>query len=203
MKLYHGTAARHLASIRKHGIRPRGRKVKGNWKHTVASNPKAVYLTNAYALYFAYNATNDDDGKDQLAILEVDTDKLNIVQLMPDEDWLEQATRTIKGNKMAPFGGMSMRTMWYRKRILDYWHLWTKSLDGLGTCCYYGTIPPSAITRVATLSIAEHHRLLIEEGYDPIIFLANYKILGEKYRNSIKRLFAGEFQAHIEVIGGA
>ena len=34
MKLYHGTAARHLPKVLKHGLKPRG-KGKGNWEHTV------------------------------------------------------------------------------------------------------------------------------------------------------------------------
>ena len=98
MRLYHGTAERFLRPILSEGIKPRGRK-KGNWKHTVESNPHAVYLTNAYPLHFAANVANE---KEKLAVIEVDTSRLHLLDIVPDEDFMEQATRN--GNGPAPAG---------------------------------------------------------------------------------------------------
>lgn len=86
MLLYHGTSASHLESIKKHGIRPRGFDSKGNWEHTVLSGTDKVYLTDAYAGYFAWCAS---DGEPWL-IAEVDMDKLDQALLRPDEDAIAQ-----------------------------------------------------------------------------------------------------------------
>ena len=96
MIIYHGTAERHLKSILQTGIAPRGRSA-GNWKHSVTSNPRAVYLTVSYALHFASNACRPKEDKNML-VLEVETDLLNPYLLAPDEDFLEQGTRGYKAN---------------------------------------------------------------------------------------------------------
>jgi len=59
MLLYHGTSEAALKDILKEGIMPRTLKGQrsGNWRHTVTSNPKAVYLTDTYAAYFALVAS--------------------------------------------------------------------------------------------------------------------------------------------------
>lgn len=187
MKLYHGTSAARLPSILKDGIKPRG-KGKGNWKHSVDGNPNVVYLTIAYALYFAWTAT--DIGKNEdLLVLEIDTAKLFPFDLVPDEDFLEQATRKGPGLGLAPIEkSMKYRTAWYRRRLRGFSEYWKESVDGLGNCGYMGTIPPAAITRYAVIS---HERIaeLVMSGMDPSISLLNYKLVGDKYRNWIKWAF--------------
>lgn len=190
MKLYHGTAKSRLAGILKEGIKPRG-KSDGNWKHSVESNPDFVYLTNAYALYFAGNAVSDND---QLAVIEIDTDLLDTYKLAPDEDWLEQATRKLEQPGLAPIDKtMKYRTRWYRRRLKNtlgtgYWEY---SLAGLGTCTHYGTVPVRAITRTAVVEPDTYMRLMLFGGLDPTISLMNYKIIGDKYRNTLQWLFDG------------
>lgn len=78
MKLYHGTARATVDSILAHGIEPRGKRRRSNWKHSVESNPDCVYLTNCYPLHFSLSA-----GKDlsDLAIIEVETAGLNQARL--------------------------------------------------------------------------------------------------------------------------
>jgi hypothetical protein len=72
MKLYHGTSLRHLKSISDKGLVPRGARP-SNWK--AASHDGSVYLSNAYALYFADQAQLDDEG---LLLVEVETDRLAV-----------------------------------------------------------------------------------------------------------------------------
>src|SRR5262245_46070163 len=93
MILYHGTRAAFLPQILEQGVKPRGDK-DGNWQHTVTSNPYTVYLSVCYGLYFAMNA-RDQAGlpNGNVAILEIDTDKLDHQRLVPDEDAIERATR--------------------------------------------------------------------------------------------------------------
>jgi hypothetical protein len=101
MKLYHGTAERHLPAILRDGLKPRGKR-KGNWSHSIESNADAIYLTNAYALYFAHSATDPKDNGDRSVVLEIDTSKLDSFWLVPDEDWLEQVSRKQVGPEVAP-----------------------------------------------------------------------------------------------------
>lgn len=182
MKLYHGTSAAKIPAILRDGLKPRGRRT-GNWKHSIESNPGYVYLTNAYAIYFAGNTAKD---KEPLAVIEIDSTKLNPFCLAPDEDFLEQVTRK-KGP--APLDkDYKFRTRWYRKRLSEFSQYWEKSLEGLGTCCHFDDIGPEAITRVATLPY-ETYLDLIMHGMDPSITVMNYAICGAKYRNYIHWLF--------------
>jgi hypothetical protein len=184
MRLYHGTAARHVPAILERGLIPRGKR-RGNWQHTVTSNPATVYLTNAYGFHFANQATKS--GED-LAIVEVDTDRL--FNLAPDEDFLEQVTRK---NGPAPLDQpMKERTLWYRTRLYLYEHLWPDSLEHLGTCGHIGPIEPTAITRVATVPHASYMEMIFAEGLDPMISVLNYRIMGPHYRNSMRWIFGDE-----------
>ena len=189
MKLYHGTAERRLPTILSLGLQPRGRR-RGNWKHSILSCPDAVYLTQAYALYYAWQATDDKDKADRLAVLEIDTDKLDPALFAPDEDWLEQVSRKQDGPGVAPIDkGMNYRTKWYRKRLTRFRAHWRDSLAGLGNCTYHGDIPASAITRIAFVDKQTNADLVMCAGMDPMISLMNYKFVGGRYRAAMKRLF--------------
>lgn len=182
MLLYHGTSRAALPAILQDGIKPRGKKGKSNWKHSVESNPNCVYLTEGYGLYFAINA-----GKDltDLAIVEVDTDRLSFVDLLPDEDAIEQVSR---GHDDLPKNwDMVRRTRHYRRRMVDYGGKWPTSIKALGTCCHYGTLPTSAITRVATLDLTGNMPLRF--ACDPTISTANYAIMGGYYRQLTAHIF--------------
>lgn len=182
MILYHGTTARCLVSVLKDGLKPRGPGKKGNWQHSIESNPHCVYLTDAYAPYFAVQATRSND---KGMVIEVDTHQLNGYALLPDEDVLEQAGRGYDDVK----GDMKARTKWYRKNIHQWagGGAWTKSLEVMGTCCFYGTIPPKAITRIALIPPEEMNQLFWH--FDCSISLMNYHILKDVYRAKSRRLF--------------
>ena len=197
VKLYHGTNGAWLNNILKIGIHPRGAKGVNNWKHTVNSNPKCVYLTNSYAPYFAFNASK---GKEPLcAVIEIDTDKLFPLNLYPDEDFLEQGSRKI--DNPVP-GSMKERTIHYRKQQFTFnWPTknkdgtdttwWEASLQHLGTCAHRGTIPPSAITRAVVWP--HHPNIKLMYVWDPIIVIINQMVMGHQYHILTRKLFDGEF----------
>lgn len=190
MKLYHGTSEEVARLALKEGLKPRKLTGRSNWKETVESNDYAVYLTTAYAGYFA-SAT----GSERLGIVEVDTDLLDQMFLVPDEDFLEQASR---GQKVQGLRAKTMegRTRWFRQNLFSFNHLWRASIDGLGNCAYLSSIPPKAITRAAVID-AKHP--LIMYHVDPMIMLLNYMIMGGKYR-AISRWLIGESVLTEEVV---
>jgi hypothetical protein len=193
--LYHGTNGRWLTNILRRGIEPRGaRPARDNWKHVAhKSNPRAVYLTDSYAPYFAFNAARGEDA--MCAVMEVDTNSLEPHHLFPDEDCLEQLGRGWDG---VP-GTMSQRTLVYRSRQFqpeEYGLVkkdtelpfdWADSLRWLGTCCHRGTIPVSAIIRAVTWPHRQNAWMAFV--WDPSITLMNQRICGNRYRALTARLF--------------
>jgi hypothetical protein len=195
MKLYHGTTSRHLPKILVEGLTPNKHNLNSNWDHTVASIDDRVYLTNAYALYFAGQAveTEGDADQDVLAIVEVDTDLLDEDLFVADEDAVEQANR---GQDDLPDDWSAIqRTMYYWDHAHEY--SWEGSLKVLGTCAYQNIIPPEAITRIALISIKKYSRLVMG-GYDPFISVQNYRIMGAKYRHASQWLFDAGVEQEVD-----
>ncbi len=197
MKLYHGTNAAHVPSIMKGGLKPRGKKAKGNWGHTITSRHDAIYLTNAYAPYFAMNSTG---GERKGAIIEIDSERLNFLNLVPDEDALEQFTkRGIMSGKIPAKGeaplewSMEKRTRFYRDRLQNYAGMeqWKDSLKAMGNCAYLGPIPASAITRIAIIDVDKAPVLAIN-AIQPSITITNYRLVGDRYRGYIKWIFGDD-----------
>lgn len=192
MKLYHGTDAANLAAIRAHGVRPRAATRRpSNWGHTIESNPHAVYLTDTYALYFAVNGAADDSWP---AILELDTEALRPDLLAPDEDALEQATRVLPTDGVPPelrpgaaLEGMVTRTRWFRRHALRLANFWPVSVELLGTCAYYGPVPPAAITRVAVIDPDTAPAMTV--ALDPMVSISNHRFCGAFYRNATRAIF--------------
>lgn len=182
--LYHGTSQAALGKILIEGIKPRGKHGKSNWKGTVESNPNCVYLSEGYALHFAINATDDK----QAAIIEVDTDRLIFCDLLPDEDAIEQTNRG--KDKLPHTWTMKQRTRYYRKRMTHYFGQYDVSLKALGTCCHFGIIPISAVTRVATVDLAAN--VALRWACDPTISLMNYQFMAGYYRQLNRHIFGDE-----------
>lgn len=186
MKLYHGTSARHLKKIAKRGILPRATSgAKGNWNHTVLSNRDKVYLTNAYAGYYACCASRTAD--EAWAVIEVDTDRLNLDDMRPDEDFLAQVGQP---PQRSPIKNLLKRTEWFRDRLDDFAHEWEKSLEFLGNAAHAGTITPSAISRVCLFEPASNPYVAFT-CTDPSISVMNYLFLGGRYR-ALTRWFMGD-----------
>lgn len=185
MKLYHGTSSTNLKSILTEGLKPRGRK-KGNWSHSIESNPKAVYLTIAYPFHFAHNVSK----KENLVVFEVETDLLPPWLLAPDEDFLEQVTRD-KEEWSHVTGDFIARTRWFRKRALkEFGHNWELSIKGMGTCCFYGKIAPTVIKRYAIVPYTSNIALKQDATITPL----NYLIIGPYYRDLVRHTFGDPLQ---------
>lgn len=184
MKLYHGTTEDVARLALEEGLLPREETgIESHWD-TCPSREDMVYLTRAYAPYFAFSATEKDE---RWGLIEIDTDlildgldgKLDRY-LYPDEDFLEQASR--RGNSPCPEGlSMEARTQWFREHLLDFQHYWKDSVDGLGNCACYGAVPVECITRIV-LYDPNKNRTMSMFASDPTISLINYSIMGQKYR---------------------
>jgi hypothetical protein len=179
-RLYHGTTSRHLTRILSYGIRPRGTRRKGNWE-TFPSRPDFVYLTTAYAPYFAWNAA--DTSRDEKAlVVEVDASLLDESRLFPDEDFVAQA---ISQTEKRPLSEVHPKV---RDTLLYYGDLTQASIDHLGNVAHRGTVQPEAITRHAIIDLKKQ-RDLAWACMDPSISCINYQICGSKYRSIIAWIF--------------
>ena len=187
MLLYHGTNETVARTALIAGLMPRGwREADSIWEGC-PSSPDHVYLTTAYAGYFAMNATPENE---RWGIVEIDTDLIpeDFGTLVPDEDFLEQATRGQETPTEWDLPeGMEARTEWFRERLYSFAHLWDKSIEGLGNCAYEGAVPPSAITRVGLFAPTSNPSIAMMI-MDPMITLMNYRICGPKYRALVQWL---------------
>jgi len=174
-KLYHGTSESRARKLLIEGITPRGKRA-GNWEHTIESNPKAVYLTDAYPIYFAYTAASNLDERG--AVIEIDLAKVDQSRLHPDEDVLEQAGRKFDHLQKK---GMIERTRYYRRHARENPN-WQKSLEAMGTCGYYGVIPPQAISKIVLVEWKKFDAGFLLSMVDCSITLLNYRFCQDKYR---------------------
>jgi hypothetical protein len=187
--MYHGTTEAIGRMALTKGLKPRRMTGKSNWKHAVESNPSLIYLTNAYAAYYALQAIKKFKGE-KIAIVEVETDLLDETKLRPDEDFIEQATKRDEENNAGIMGRtMNERTTYIRNHIDEFSNSWKLSVEHLGNCGYKGVIK-DAITRVSVVDISKCKAMCFE-AMEPVITLMNYKICGKQYR-MLNRWFMGE-----------
>jgi hypothetical protein len=178
--LYHGTTDKHLDRILSHGLKPRGKRRKGNWD-SYPSHPDFVYLSTAYSPYFAWNATDDNKGEKAL-VVEVDSRLLAETRLFPDEDFVAQVISKTEGR---PLDEVHPKV---RDTILYYGDLAQASIEHLGNVAHRGDVPVEAITRYATIDLGKQMDLAWA-CMDPSISLTNYRICGNKYRSIIAWIF--------------
>lgn len=185
MKLCHGTSARHLKSILRDGLQPRGNR-KSPWKE-LPGHPLRVYLTTAYAFFYGLQAIGDNE---DIIVVEAEVSLLN---LYPDEDYVAQRY-TKEGDEEGKGLNLIQRTAVIR----DEMHLYEKglrisvaeeSLNMLGNASHHGPIPPDRITRIARIPRRDHGEIVACE-FDPTITVLNYRNLGEGYRQFQDSLFA-------------
>lgn len=185
MRLYHGTCARHLERILDRGLEPRRRR-KGNWKE-FPSRPEMVYLTTAYAPYFAISAAKNN----MALILEVEPDPAN---LYPDEDFISQVLAFQSGKSLEEVHRKVVRN------LEGYRHHSRDSLEGLGNASHRGSIPSSRISRYCLLDSNLRPELAMF-ALDPSISIMNYRFCGARYRSIISWLF-GDRQDFELMMGG-
>ena len=199
MKLYHGTSERVARIAWEHGLQSRQwqgveeQEDRSRWQFP--SGYDRIYLTNCYAAYFAMVASNDERWNDngRWAIVEVDAEEL---QLFPDEDFLEQATRgrndlPLDDDELGPpwpelheaGRDVHKRSKWFRDYACHFPHLAGDSLEHLGTCAVFDEVPAENITRVMLFDpiASDGNRVAATFAMDPQISLINYKIMRGKY----------------------
>jgi len=178
MKLYHGTTEVVARQALEKGVLPRAESGVSTVWPDCPSRSDMVYLSRAYAPYFAACAAEPGA---KWGIIEVETDLMEETLLHPDEDFLEQATRG-RGD-LAPLGlDMHQRTGWFRTKLEDFQHHWEQSIEHLGNCAYAGAIAPAEITRVVIYDPTSNPFFSVM-AVDPHITLMNYKFLGgSKYK---------------------
>ena len=180
MKLYHGTSERYLEQILRDGLQPRGGRG-GNWEKC-PSRGDCVYLTVAYAPYYGYFTANEEEG---IVTIEVDSCLLDRGNLLPDEDYIAQASH----ENAIPGETLEEKTIWVRDRLHTLGNYQEMSLNGLGNCCNRGAIPLEAITRIA-IAAPDKTRHLCLMAADPTITIMNFTLMKEIYQN-LTRAFAG------------
>jgi hypothetical protein len=201
--LYHGTAASKLERIKAQGILPRSiSRATDNWKHTVTSNRSAVYLTSAYPWHFAACASKNDN---RGLILEIKGDLLNPRYLCPDENFMEQASRNVGPSEEQPYlaevgWSMKKRVRHYRNICRYNPHLTEMSLEGMGTCAYYGKIPWPAVTRYVVIEWSKLHPGMYIMAIDSTVAAINFKILRQRHEAYV-RWFFGDPVEPSELIG--
>lgn len=189
MKLYHGTSVSRLSAILYAGILPRKEsKQRSQWEHSVVSAADRVYLTDIYAPYFAFHAASRDEAS--ALLLEVDADLLPKEKLVPDEDFLEQATRNQPINGLSRYASMHERTRFFRDRAHRKPELAKLSLQHLGTCAFMGRVPAMAVTRYATVDLKKGMALNLI-ATDAMVTLLNHRFCSDKY-SALTRLIFGE-----------
>ena len=183
MLLYHGTKGSLIPTIWAEGVKPRSTN-KSNWE--MESRADLVYMTRVYAGYFAFAASDDTDDA-EWGIVEIDSDKLDESNFLPDEDFIEQASRA-RGDFAQKQIGMEAATKLIRENLEEWRDCWALSLDGIGNCAYQGIVPPKAITRVAIYDPSTN-RELTWSCVDPCISILNYKLCSDKYSSLTMQLF--------------
>jgi len=155
MILYHGTNLTFGKAIMENGFLDRVGSHKSNWSKDIQSKEGFVYLTNAYAFYYAVACSKGSKG----AIIQVNVDAKD---LYPDEDFIMQINKLSKEETALI-------------NLEDYKHTAMLSLNNLGTVC----IKPDRIT---VTGYREFDINDIIRYSDPSITLMNYRILGGYYK---------------------
>ncbi len=159
MILHHGTSVTRARHAAQRGLLPPKLSGKISFPRTPA-HPCCVYLTDTYPLYFA-NIACSQDGADFTVVISIDTVALNSDAFLPDEDVLEQLNRST--DDLPRQLSASERTLLYRKSLADFTGSvgWLHSLDLLGTCAFWGSIPPEAFVSLVVVDTQKQSKLMM------------------------------------------
>lgn len=150
----------------KNGFKDRVKAGRSNWEGSALSNKGFVYLTSAYAFYFAMAASNNQP---KASVIKVEIDTKSVY---PDEDLLH-------------FLGLP-EERWRGKNFLGFKFLGERSLQDLGNVA----VRPTKILRIVGRKDFDIREMMYFS--DPSISPMNYKILGGYYRTLTDKWFNGE-----------
>jgi len=193
MKLYHGTSEQNFKEILSQGrLKPRRDSKRDNWNTKIKSRDDMVYLTNAYALYYAINAISEVDWDNMhskptyAVILEIDTNTLDQRLLCADGDALEQIKRHDK-NELPGNWTVDRRKIYYQEMCHKY--RWDQSIQTSGLCAYNGVIKRESFSRVAMIDVRLQSELCFQV-FDMNIDARKFSgIEGVKYRTLSRWIF--------------
>lgn len=176
MRLFHGTSTEHLDQILANGIQPRsitGRP--SNWENDVPTRTDLVWLTTAYAVYYAVEAAGEEHDP---VLIEVDCKKLP--DIFPDEDFI------------ANLRSDGTHESWNVERAAidprDYEDLWSASLQRSGNIST-SNVPPAAIQSHRVIPTEGNGLLLFNTGLDAIPTDVNYPDCGRFYHECLAAYF--------------
>lgn len=182
MRLYHGTSERHVESILKNGLCTRAVTGEANNFLECPSHDDCVYVTTCYAPYFAGVAAGK--AKDRWAVVELEVEEED---LLPDEDFLEQATRHHADDPRSKLS-MVERTAYFRENLFDYAPYALDSLSNLGTAAVPDGVPITNILRIS-LFTPTRNNYVWSMAMDPTISLMNHRFLSARYKELTRWFF--------------
>lgn len=187
MHLYHGTSTEHLDRILAEGIQPRAKTGRAsNWESDVPTRIDFVWLTAAFAVYYAVEAAGEDH---DAVLLKIDWEQLD---LYPDEDFIANHRMKEQTNEA-----------WNAERAVidpkDYKPLWRLSLDRSGNVAAR-SVPLEAIIDHRIVPIEGNGMLLMDTGLDTTPTDVSYPCRGEYFRRCLDAYFQHELSAMPAVV---
>lgn len=180
--LYHGTSLSNLKKIKKEGLKPRGKK-KSNWEKIGISRKDLVYLTDCYAMYYAFHSINKKNDKAIILKIKVDPKK---IKLYLDEEFIyhlldynnaDNHTQAVSLYKSINPKNLNKVIQNSLKKIPT----WEDSLNFMGTVSCDGV----AVSDIVGYSVIDERKALL---CDPSISPMNYKICSELYKRDLRAL---------------
>ena len=173
MYIYHGTNAKSIPEILKHGIRSRSETGGENRWGEYPSRKDMVYLSTHYAPYFASGKCSSEDHP---AIIRIKLNSLVTDAMYPDEDFIAARLQTEPGLET-----LVQKTEWARKHLFVLQEYTQDSLEHLGNIAYHGTIFPDQIDQIITFD-PKSNPAIYGMSLDPTITIMNKFIMGRKYK---------------------
>ena len=162
--LYHGTSVEAANKIRQSGFIT---DASHNWD--VHSKPNFVYLSKAYAPFYAMTAKSKNENKRAIIKVKVDLDKL-----YPEDDFIMY----VLGKPRYTQGELDIIN------LEDYKGLVSESLKYMGNACAY----PEDIQIVGITEFDSRRLMMV---CDPSISPINYKVMGTYYERLSEWLYQG------------